>query len=98
MSRGLVTPLFPNAPTEYNQSYMSQVVSSFGIFLQQVQNPGRSRAAELVLTGLQNDDVGLDLGGVFNHNGFLKITQLNTPHPRGSGATGSVGSVTVSTP
>ena len=40
MSRGLVQPLFPNAPSDYNSEYMSEVVRAFSVFLQQVNNPG----------------------------------------------------------
>jgi len=97
MSRGLVPPQFPNAPETYNRRFMSEVVRSFSVFLQQINTPGIWRATTLVLTELQNDDSGLETGGVFNHDGFLKITQVNTPHARGSVGTSSVGSVTVTT-
>ena len=97
MSRGLVPPQFPNAPETYNRRFMSEVVRSFSVFLQQISTPGIWRATTLVLTELQNDDSGLETGGVFNHDGFLKITQVNTPHARGSVGTSSVGSVTVTT-
>lgn len=97
MSRGLVPPHFPNAPETYNRRFMSEVVRSFSVFLQQINTPGIWRATTLVLTDLQDDDVGLETGGVFNHDGFLKITQVNTPHARGSVGTSSVGSVTVTT-
>ena len=97
MSRGLVPPQFPNAPEMYNRRFMSEVVRSFSVFLQQINTPGIWRATTLVLTELQNDDSGLETGGVFNHDGFLKITQVNTPHARGSVGTSSVGSVTVTT-
>ena len=97
MSRGLVPPQFPNAPETYNRRFMSEVVRSFSVFLQQINNPGLWRATTLVLTELQDDDSGLETGGVFNHGGFLKITQVNTPHARGSVGTSAVGSVTVTT-
>ena len=97
MSRGLVPPQFPNAPETYNRRFMSEVVRSFSVFLQQINTPGIWRATTLVLTELQNDDSGLETGGVFNHDGFLKITQVNTPHARGSVGTSAVGSVTVTT-
>jgi len=51
-----------------------------------------------VFTDLQTDDVGLEPGSVFNHGGYLKVSELNSPHVQGSSATGTVGSVTVSTP
>jgi len=97
MSRGLVPPQFPNAPETYNRRFMSEVVRSFSVFLQQINNPGIWRATTLVLTELQDDDSGLETDGGFNHGGFLKITQVNTPHARGSVGTSAVGSVTVTT-
>ena len=38
MSRGLVQPLFPVAPQDYDPVFMSKVVSAFSVFLQQVNN------------------------------------------------------------
>jgi hypothetical protein len=76
---------------------MAQVVRSFSVFLEQISNPGPWRATSLVLTELQNDDSGLEVGGVFQHSGFLKISVVNAPNVRGSAGTSSVGSVTVTT-
>ena len=50
MSRGLVLPYFPTAPSEYNPVYQSEVVRSFSIFLNQINNPGPWRASELTIT------------------------------------------------
>lgn len=95
MSRNLAIPYFPNAPQEYNQQYISEVVRAFSIYVQQVQNPGEGRNTFSVFTNLQTDDFELELGTIFNHGGYVKITQQNTPHVRGSSGTGAVGSVTV---
>ena len=97
MSRNLAIPYFPNAPQEYNQQYISEVVRAFSIYVQQVQNPGEGRNTFSVFTNLQTDDFELELGTIFNHGGYVKITQQNTPHVRGSSGTGAVGSVTVTT-
>jgi len=97
MSRNLAIPYFPNAPKEYNQQYISEVVRAFSIYVQQVQNPGEGRNTFGVFTNLQTDDFGLELGTIFNHGGYVKITQANTPHARGSSGTGAVGSVAVVT-
>lgn len=96
MSRNLVRPFFPVPPTEYQQWYIQEVVRSFSVYLEQMQNPGEGRNTFTVFTALQTDDVGVEPGTVFNHGGYLKISELNTPHVRGVSATGSVGSVTVS--
>ncbi len=98
MSRGLVQPQFPLAPQAYTQRYMSEVVRSFSVFLQQVNNPGPWQASSLALPNLQQDNFGLRIGDVFQHGDELRITVANKPYPRGSAATGAVGSVTVSTP
>jgi len=98
MSRNLVRPFFPIPPQEYQQQYLAEVVRSFSTYLEQMQNPGLGRNTELVLTNLQTDDSGLETGALFQQGGFVKITLIDMPHVRGSSATGSVGSVTVSTP
>jgi hypothetical protein len=98
MSRNLVLPFFPVAPQDYDQRFMDEVVRAFSVYLQQMQNPGEGRNTQLVLTNLQTDDVGLETGALFQQSGFVKITLIDTPHVRGSSATGGVGTVTVSTP
>jgi hypothetical protein len=97
MSRNLAAPYFPNAPKEYSQEYIAEVVRAFSVYVQQVQNPGEGRNTFGVFTNLQTDDSGLETGAIFNHGGYVKITQLNTPHVRGSAGTGAVGLVTVTT-
>lgn len=97
-SRNLVRPYFPVAPAQYDQSYFSEVVRAFSVYLEQMQNPGEGRNTQLVLTNLQTDDSGLETGALFQQDGFVKIALINTPHVRGSAATGGVGTVTVSTP
>jgi len=98
MSRNLVLPFFPVAPQDYDQRFMDEVVRAFSVYLEQMQNPGEGRNTQLVLTNLQTDDVGLETGALFQQSGFVKITLIDTPHVRGSSATGGVGTVTVSTP
>lgn len=95
MSRNLSIPYFPNAPQSYNQQYAAEVVRAFSLYVQQVQNPGEGRNTFSVFTNLQTDDSGLELGAIFNHEGYVKIAEINTPHLRGSAGTGQVGAVTV---
>tara|TARA_R100001198_G_scaffold54946_1_gene31140 strand:+ start:4738 stop:5034 length:297 start_codon:yes stop_codon:yes gene_type:complete len=97
MSRINAIPYFPNAPKEYSQQYIAEIVRAFSVYVQQVQNPGEGRNTFTVFTNLQTDDSGLETGAIFNHGGYVKITQLNTPHVRGSAGTGAVGLVTVTT-
>ena len=95
MSRNLVRPYFPIPPNEYNQPYFAEIIRAFSVYLEQQQNPGEGRNTFLVLTNLQNNDFGLETGALFEVDGFVKITKVNVPHVVGSGATGGVGSVTV---
>lgn len=97
MSRNLVRPFFPEPPREYSNRYFSELVRSFSTYLVNMQNPGEGRNTFGVFTNLQTDDSGLETGAIFNHGGYVKITQENTPHVRGSAGIGSVGSVTVTT-
>jgi hypothetical protein len=97
MSRNLAIPYFPNAPMEYNQQYFAEVVRAFSLYVQQIQNPGEGRNTFSVFTNLQTDDSGLELGAIFNHGGYVKVAEINTPHLRGSAGTGQVGTVSVTT-
>ena len=98
MSNRLVpAPYFPIPPSEYDQRYFNEVIRAFSVFLEQSRNPGQGRNTFTVFTNLQTDDSGLETGAIFNHGGYVKIAELNTPHVRGSAGIGSVGSVTVTT-
>jgi len=97
MSRNLVRPYFGIPPGNYDQAYFTELVRSFSVFLQQVQNPGEGRNTTIVLTNLQTDDVGLETGTLFQQDGFVKVSLGNVPHVRGVSASGSVGTVGVVT-
>jgi hypothetical protein len=96
-SRNLVKPFFPVPPTEYSATYMAELVRSFSIYLNQMQNPGEARATFMVLTALQDTDQGLETGALFQQDGFVKITQANTPHVGGLSGITATGTVTVVT-
>jgi len=98
MSNRLVpAPYFPIPPKEYDQRYFNEVIRAFSLYLDQARNPGEGRNTFTVFTALQTDDVGLEPGAIFNHGGYVKVSETNTPHVRGSSGTASVGSVTVIT-
>ena len=96
-TREAPVPYFPIAPQAYDQRYMSEVVRAFSVYLAQAQNPGEGRNTFSVFTNLQTDDSGLELGGIFNHGGYVMVTQLNAPHLRGSAGVGQVGTVAITT-
>mgnify|MGYP003645073580 FL=1 len=103
MSRNLVRPFFPIPPQEYNQRYFDEVIRSFSVYLDQMQNPGEGRNTGTVLTNLQTDDQGLEPGSLFEYRnaagdmGYVKIAIADQSNLRGNPATGSVGAVTVTT-
>ena len=97
MSRRLARPFFPVPPQDYDRTYFTDVIRAFSLFLQQVQNPGDARHTEMTLTNLQTHDQGLEVGALFNVDGFVKITRNNVPHPASLSATASIGSVSVTT-
>ena len=97
MSRNLNLPYFPIHHMEYDQRYFSEVLRSFSTYLQQMQNPGEGRNTFSVFTTLQTDDYGLEPGTIFNHAGYVRVPLENSPYVRGSGATASIGTITVIT-
>lgn len=97
MSRNLIQPFFPDPPKEYSVRYFSELVRSFSTYIINQQNPGQGRNTFTVFTSLQADDFGLETGAIFAYGGYVKITQANTPHARGSSALGQVGTVSVAT-
>ena len=97
MSRNLVRPFFPIPPSEYEQSYFNEVIRSFAVYLDQMQNPGEGRHTTLVLTELPSNDSGLEEGSIFVVDGVLRIAVASKPFAASFSVTGSVGSVTVTT-
>jgi len=101
MSRNLTKPFFAKPPDEYDPKYMSDLVLSFALYLEQMQNPGEGRHTALTLTNLQTDDQGLPPGELFNYHdasgmmGFVKIAVADISNLRGNSVTGGVGAVTV---
>ena len=103
MSRNLNKPFFANPPAEYDQSYMADLIRSFAIYLEQMQNPGEGRHTRLVLTDLPLSDQGLEVGGLFHYRdaaglmGVVRIATVDQTNLLGISATGGVGAVTVTT-
>ena len=95
MTRNLVRPFFPVPPAEYQQWYLAEIVRSFSVYLEQMQNPGEGRNTFTVFTNLQQNDVGLEVGAVYRHGNDLKIVLSNISAPAGVSGAGLVGSVTV---
>ena len=97
MSRNLPLPYFPIPPDQYTQRYFAELVRAFSLYIEGMQNPGEGRNTQLVITNLQTDDSGLELGSLFSHDGFVRIPLIDRPYVRGQVGTSEVGSVTVVT-
>jgi len=92
-----VIPFFPAPPTDYTRQYMDEVVRAFSLYVNSINVPGEGRNTFTVFTNLQTDDFNLETGGIFNHGGYVKISQNDSPHARGVSGTSAVGTVTVTT-
>ena len=91
-------PYFATPPRDYDQRYMNDLIRAFGQFATDVANPGEGRNTTIVLTDLQNSNSSLEVGALFEQGGRVYVTLANIPAPAGIAASGSVGTVTVSTP
>lgn len=91
-------PRLPQAPEEYSSSFMSDLIRALEIFISQERNPGELRASKIVLTALPTSGVGLEAGSLYVEGNTVKISLADYGVMDGASATGSVGSVTISTP
>lgn len=95
-SRQLTRVYFPNPPAEYQQDTIAAIQEAYETLIRQIQNPGDVRATDITLTNLQSgSDQGLEVGAVYEKEGFLKITLANSPNPAGVSGSGVLGAVTV---
>ena len=95
-SRQLTRVYFPNPPAEYQQDTIAAIQEAYETLIRQIQNPGDIRATNITLTNLQSgSDQGLEVGAVYEKDGFLKITLANSPNPAGVSGSGVLGSVSV---
>lgn len=95
-SRQITRVYFPNPPAEYQQDTIAAIQEAYETLIRQIQNPGDVRATDITLTNLQSgSDTGLEVGAVYEKEGFLKITLANTPNPAGVSGSGVLGSVSV---
>lgn len=93
----LVPPIFPRPPDTYSGRYMSDLVRSLISLVTFIRAVGEGRQTTIVLTHLATNDSGLEPGTIFQVEGVLRVPLLYSPYAAGLSATGSVGSVTVTT-
>jgi hypothetical protein len=92
----LVFPTFSAPPREYDQRHIQDLVRSLDALVRVIKAPGEGRQTTIVLTGLQQNDYGLEPGTIFEVRGALRVSVIYSPYVVGLSATASVGSVTVS--
>lgn len=72
-SNEIAPPRLPEAPSEYNQQYMSDLVRALEIFIAQERNPGEMRGTKITLTELPTSATGLETGALYNDSGTVKV-------------------------
>ena len=93
----LVFPTFSAPPREYDQKHIQDLVRSLDALVRVIKAPGEGRQTTIVLTDLRQNDYGLEPGTIFQVLGALRVSVIYRPYVAGLSATGSVGSVTVTT-
>ncbi len=66
-------PRLPTAPSEYNVSFMTDLVRALESFISQERNPGEMRGTKITLTDLPTSASGLETGALYNDSGTVKI-------------------------
>jgi len=97
MDMRLVPPIFSRPPDAYSVRYMSDLVRALISLVTFIRAVGEGRQTTIVLTNLATNDSGLEPGTMFQVEGVLRVPLLYSPYAAGLSATGSVGSVTVTT-
>jgi len=69
----LPPPRLPEAPVDYNQQYMADLLRALEIFISQERTPGELRATKITLTDLPTSATGLESGALYNDAGTVKI-------------------------
>ena len=87
-------PFFGTPPTEYSQRYMNDLVRAFAQFVELERNPGEGRFTFAVFTDLQDNDLGLEAGSLYQQDGVIKVSRANVANPLGSALIANVEDVT----
>jgi hypothetical protein len=69
----IAPPRLPEAPVDYNQQYMADLLRALEIFISQERTPGELRATKITLTDLPTSATGLESGALYNDAGTVKI-------------------------
>ena len=69
----LAPPRLPEAPMDYNQQYMADLLRALEIFISQERTPAELRATKITLTDLPTSATGLESGALYNDSGTVKV-------------------------
>lgn len=72
-SNQIAPPRLPEAPSEYNQQYMADLLRALETFIEQERNPGEMRGTKITLTELPTSATGLETGALYNDSGTVKV-------------------------
>lgn len=93
----LQLPVFTSPPPQYSQLYFADLIRALARMGDVLRTPGEGRQSRLVITGLTNNDVGLEPGTLFEVDGVLYVSVLYKSFVAGTSAAGGVGTVAVTT-
>jgi hypothetical protein len=94
MSTKIVRTILPVAPNAYDQTFVNQLARNLDRVIDEQRNP------ILNIQDVPSDSVAntLEVGDLFEENGFLRIVRQNDIFSGSTSASAAVGTVTVSTP
>ena len=72
-SNEIAPPRLPEAPAEYSQQYVQDLVRALEVFIEQERNPGELRGTKITLTDLPTSAAGLETGALYNDSGTVKV-------------------------
>lgn len=72
-SNQIPPPRLPDAPFDYSQTYMQDLIRALEVFIEQERNPGELRGSKITLTDLPTSATGLETGALYNDAGTVKI-------------------------
>lgn len=72
-STQIAPPRLPEAPAEYSQQHMQDLLRALELFIEQERNPGELRGTKITLTDLPTSATGLETGALYNDSGTVKV-------------------------
>lgn len=97
MDRRVPFPVFGNPSNEYDRRFFDDVSRKLNQLVTLIRTPGEGRNTTIILTNLQTTDYGLQPGTLFQVDGVVRVSLTYRPYVSGVMATGSVGTVSVTT-